>query len=214
MNYDSPLGIFGGTFDPIHIGHIEPVIEAATQVCIEKIALMPCHIPTHKIVSKTASQHRLEMVKLICQQYPIFYPDDREIKRGIPTYSIDSIREFRQQYPNRSLCFFIGMDSLLSINKWYQWQELFGLCHFIVCQRPEHDKVLPAGIVRLLAHRQVTEPAELHKTPGGKIYLAATTNIAVSSTNLRQRLQAHLPVDKLIPKSVINYIQQYKLYQD
>jgi nicotinate-nucleotide adenylyltransferase len=214
MSCDSPLGIFGGTFDPIHFGHIEPVIEAAKQVNIEKIALMPCHIPTHKIVSKTSSHHRLEMVKLICQQYPIFYPDDREIKRGIPTYSIDSIREFRQQHPKRSLCFFIGMDSLLTINKWYQWQELFGLCHFVVCQRPGHDTEFSPEIVRLLQDRQVTDPSELHLTPSGKIYIAETIKIAISSTNLRQRLQANLPVDKLVPKSVINYIQQYKLYQD
>ena len=214
MNYEQPLGIFGGTFDPIHIGHIEPVIEAAQQVNIEKIALLPCHIPTHKVISKTASHHRLEMVKLICQQYPIFYPDDREIKRGKPTYSIDTLREFRQQYPSRPLCFFIGMDSLLAINRWYQWQALFGLCHFIVCQRPEHDTDFSPEIKRLLQQRQVSEPTDLHLTPYGKIYLAATKEIAVSSTSLRQRLHANLPVDKLIPKIVINYIQQYKLYQD
>ena len=214
MNYEPPLGIFGGTFDPIHIGHIEPVIEAAKLVNIDTIALLPCHIPTHKVVSKTASQHRLEMVKLICQQYPIFYPDDREIKRGKPTYSIDTLREFRQEYPERPLCFFIGMDSLQTLNSWYQWQEIFDLCHFIVSQRPEHGSEFSPEIVRLLQHRQVTDPTELHQTHSGKIFLAATKKIAISSTTLRQRLHAHLPLDNLIPKSVINYIQQYKLYQD
>lgn len=214
MNIDSPFGIFGGTFDPIHIGHIEPVIEAAKQVNIDKIALMPCHIPTHKSVSSTSSHHRLEMAKLTCQQYPIFYPDDREIKRGKPTYSIDTLRELRQEYPTHPLCFFIGMDSLLTINSWYQWQELFDLCHFIVCQRPDHDTEFSAEIVRLLQCRQVSDTTELHNNLAGKIYIASTKQIAVSSTALRQRLHDNVPVDSLIPESVINYILQYKLYQD
>jgi nicotinate-nucleotide adenylyltransferase len=214
MNNDSPLGIFGGTFDPIHIGHIEPVIEAAKQVNIDKIALLPCHIPTHKGVSNTSSQHRLEMVKLTCQEYPLFYPDDRDIKRGIPTYSIDTLREFRQQFPTRPLCFFIGMDSLLSINSWYQWQKLFELCHFVVCQRPNYDTDLSPEIVHLLQHRQVTDTRALQQSLGGKIYLAKTKKITLSSTTLRQYLRNNVPVDGLIPESVINYIQQYKLYQD
>jgi nicotinate-nucleotide adenylyltransferase len=214
MKIDSPFGLFGGTFDPIHIGHIEPVLEAAKQVNIDKIALLPCHIPTHKCVSKTSSHHRLEMVKLTCQEYPTFYPDDREIKRDRPTYSIDTLRELRQQYPKCPLCFFIGMDSLLTINKWYQWQELFDLCHFIVCQRPDHDPDFSAEIVRLLHHRQVSDATELHNSLSGKIYIASTKQIAVSSTALRQHLHDNVSVDTLIPESVINYIQQYKLYQD
>jgi nicotinate-nucleotide adenylyltransferase len=214
MKIDSPFGIFGGTFDPIHIGHIEPVIEAAKQVNIDKIALTPCHIPTHKNVSNTASQHRLEMVKLVCQQYPLFYPDDREIKRAKPTYTIDTLRELREQYPTRPLCFFIGMDSLLSINRWYQWEVLFNFCHFVVCQRPGNTTEFPKEIHDLLRCRQISDATELHKSLAGKIYIAPTKKIALSSTTLRQHLQDNLPVDNLIPESVINYIQQYKLYQD
>ena len=206
------LGIFGGTFDPIHMGHIKPVMEAASQLNINKIALIPCHIPPHKNPASTSSEHRLAMVKLVCQQYPMFFPDGREIKRDKPSYSIDTLRELRRLQPNTPLCFFIGMDSLLSLPTWHHWQELFKLCHFVVCQRGGQTPQFSTQISQLLKERQVTAPFEIQKSLAGKIVIANTNVVAISSTELRVRIAKQLPVDGLIPDPVLNYIQQNSLY--
>jgi nicotinate-nucleotide adenylyltransferase len=212
MKIKAALGIFGGTFDPIHMGHINPVLEAASQLNIDRIALIPCHIPTHKNAASTSSEHRLAMVKLVCQQYPIFFPDEREIKRDKPSYSIDTLRELRQLQPNTPLCFFIGMDSLLSLPSWHHWQELFELCHFVVCQRGGHTPQFSPQITQLLKERQVTSPGEIQKSLAGKIVMADTNTVTISSTELRARLAEQQSVDKLIPAPVLNYIQQHGLY--
>jgi nicotinate-nucleotide adenylyltransferase len=207
------LGIFGGTFDPLHMGHINPVIQAATQLSIKQIALIPCHIPSHKSLATVSSEHRLAMVKLVCQQYAIFFPDEREITRSKPSYTIDTLTELRQLHPNTPLCFFIGMDSLLSLPGWHHWQALFELCHFVVCQRGGHREQFSPQITQLLEQRQVTEPDEIHKSLAGKIYIADTEPLNLSSTGLRARLLKQQSVDRLIPRAVLNYIQEQGLYR-
>jgi len=212
MISNQALGIFGGTFDPLHMGHINPILEAASQLSINKIALIPCHIPSHKGAASTSSEHRLAMVKLLCQQYPIFFPDEREIKRNKPTYSIDTLRELRKLHPQTPLCFFIGMDSLHSLPTWRHWQELCELCHFVVCQRGGQTAQFSPQISQLLKERQVTMPGEIQRTRSGKIFIADTKPVAISSTALRARLAKQLPVDGLIPAPVVRYIKQHKLY--
>ena len=135
MQYDPPLGILGGTFDPIHNGHIFPVLEAAQKTNIHKVALMPCYLPSHKSPATASSQQRLAMVEKICEEHAIFYPEPRDIHRKKPTYTVDSLTEFKDALPNTPLCFFMGTDSLLDIFNWHNWQTLFELCHFIVCNR-------------------------------------------------------------------------------
>jgi nicotinate-nucleotide adenylyltransferase len=213
MTQSSAIGIFGGTFDPIHFGHIEPVMQAAQQLNLDRIALIPCHIPSHKAPSAVASEHRLAMVRLVCQEYPIFYADDREIKRNKPTYSIDTLRELRACHPNSPLYFFIGMDSLLNLPTWYQSSRLFDLCHFVVCQRPDINDNKSREMLHLLQQRQANTLSELRNAPNGKIYFAKTAEIAISSTELRSRLLKGLPTDNYIPQTVRNYIAQHNLYQ-
>ncbi|MFT4993022.1 MAG: nicotinate-nucleotide adenylyltransferase [Paraglaciecola sp.] len=212
MRLNPPLGIFGGTFDPIHIGHIQPVMEAADQLSIQQIALIPCHIPPHKNAATTSSEHRLAMVKLVCQQYPLFFPDGREIKRDKASYSTDTLKELRRLHPMTPLCFFIGMDSLLSLPTWHNWQELFELCHFVVCQRGGQRQCFSPQISQLLKERQVTAPDEIRNSLAGHIIIADINAVDISSTKLRARLAKHQCVDGLIPKPVLNYIQQHGLY--
>lgn len=215
-----PLGIFGGTFDPIHNGHIFPVIEAAQKTGIEKVALMPCHIPSHKNAATASSEDRLKMVELVCADYPLFYPDSRDIKRGKPTFTVDSLTELRQTLPTTPLCFFIGTDSLQNLSTWHDWQALFSLCHFVICDRQVGASQDAEGhfhteqqVQSWMAQRQTADPADLHNSLAGRIYLAHTQTLPVSSTRVRQQLMNNQPVDTYLPSKIVDYIQQHKLYQ-
>jgi nicotinate-nucleotide adenylyltransferase len=222
MKLASPLGIFGGTFDPIHNGHIYPILEGAKKVNIKKVALMPCYIPSHKNPAIASSEDRLKMVELVCADYPLFYPDSRDINRGKPTFSVDSLKEIREAMPTTPLCFFIGSDSFQNLLKWHKWQTLFSLCHFVVCERKVEtvnglkdysgDLYTPQ-LQKLLKQRQIFTPLALHNSLAGHIYVANTQTLTVSSSEIRQLLHKNQVVKELLPPNILDYIQQHKLYQ-
>ncbi|WP_340680889.1 nicotinate-nucleotide adenylyltransferase [Paraglaciecola sp.] len=217
MRLNAPLGIFGGTFDPIHNGHIFPILEAAKQTGIASIAMMPNFLPGHKHAAQSSSKHRLAMVQLVCEQYPIFYPEPWEIEQATVSYSVDTLHAFRQRYPDTPLCFFIGSDSLFSLPTWHRWQELLTLCHFVVCQRRcdvAHYQTSPYWPVlqQLLNQHQVSETNALHKQVAGYIYLANTTEINLSSSQIRNQLTAGKCPANVLPSAIYQYIERNGLY--
>ncbi len=212
-NLRPALGIFGGTFDPIHYGHIKPVIDAAQQACVQSVAMVPCHIPVHKNHVPSATKHRLAMLRLAIEEYPQLYIDEREIHNSAPSYTIHTLRALRAEYPKHPLCFFIGMDSLHSLTKWHEWQALFDYCHFVVSCRPGIQKSVSSELQQLLNTRQVITNNALHNALCGKIYLADTPELAISSTDIRQRIQKGLPTEKMLNPNVRAYIHTHKLYQ-
>ncbi|WP_339721554.1 nicotinate-nucleotide adenylyltransferase [uncultured Paraglaciecola sp.] len=217
MQLAPPLGILGGTFDPIHNGHILPVLEGANKANIKKVALMPCYIPSHKDPATASSNDRLKMVELVCAEHPLFYADARDIHRQKPTFSVDSLTEMRQAMPTTPLCFFIGTDSLQNLFTWHNWEKLFSLCHFVVCTR-EGDSVTnlkgrSENLQALLNKRQIIDPMALHNSLAGHIYLANTQTFTVSSTEIRKQLLNNQSVKDFLPPQIIDYIHQHKLYQ-
>ncbi|MFT6988321.1 MAG: nicotinate-nucleotide adenylyltransferase [Paraglaciecola sp.] len=220
MQLAPPLGIFGGTFDPIHNGHIFPVLEGAEKANIKKVALIPCFIPSHKDPATASSQDRLKMVELVCADHPLFYPDSRDINRGKPTFSVDSLSEIREALPTTPLCFFIGTDSLQNLCSWHNLPTLFSLCHFVVCARKgdsvkdlkgSSDKLLQ--LQTLLKERQTFSPMTLHNSLAGHIYVANTQTLTVSSSKIRQQLLNNQSVEEFLPPKILDYIQLHKLYQ-
>lgn len=206
------VGILGGTFDPIHFGHIRPALEVKQQLALDEVWLMPNHIPPHKQGTHVSTQDRLAMAQLICDELAGFKVCDIEAKRQTPSYTAKTLSQLNQLFPEYEFYFIMGMDSFLSLNKWYQWQQLFGLCHIAVCKRPGWQLTDQEPIQALLKHH--LHNSDKPSTAGtGEIFLLDVAQQDISSTAIRQQLQqGNIPATTM-PKSIQEYIQQHQLYQ-
>lgn len=213
MKNNAILGLFGGTFDPIHRGHLQPLSEAARQIGIEQIKLIPCHIPPHKASPNVAAHQRLQMVKIATANTALFSVDDRELKQQRPSYSVHTLTALRHEYPQTPLCFFMGMDSLRTFASWYKYQDILALCHLVIMQRPGHSMIFNPRITQLLATHQTQDSDDLQRHLAGKIFISDARQVAISATELRQRLARSHDVSEFIDANVLEYIQAYKLYR-
>ncbi len=208
------VGLLGGTFDPIHHGHIFPAIETAKWLKLDHLHLLPAHIPPHKTSTSATPLQRKRMVELVCNEFPLLQLDDRELARDTPSYTIDSVKEISQELTNAQLFFIMGMDSLLSFTTWHQWQNILDYCHIVVNVRPGYqlNKVQPALDPKLNEYI-VDDLNQCSQFSNGKIIIHQQLELDISSTALRQQIaNNHFDQHKL-PRSVIEYIKQQKLYQ-
>lgn len=209
------LALFGGTFDPIHYGHLQPVENLAAEVGLDKVILLPNNVPPHRPQPQATSEQRLEMVKLAVAGNPLFAVDDRELRVKTPSYTVETLEILRQEQGNkRPLAFIIGQDSLLSIHKWHRWNSLLDICHLLVMARPGYpDELETAELQSWLENHQAFHPEELRKKPHGYIYLANTPLLNISATEIRQRSLAEHDCSDLLPSSVERYIKSQGLYR-
>ncbi|NDK98139.1 nicotinate-nucleotide adenylyltransferase [Photorhabdus bodei] len=207
--------LFGGTFDPIHYGHLQPVETLAYQTGLNQVILLPNHVPPHRPQPEATAQQRLEMVQLAVQDSPLFTVDKRELERTIPSYTIDTLESFRQELGNKPpLAFIIGQDALLSLHTWHRWPELLSFCHLLVCARPGYQtQFSTTEMQQWLTKHQIYDPSQLGSKPNGYIYLADTPLLSISATDIRQRHQQGLSCDDLLPLSVQKYIDSQGLYR-
>ncbi|QTP15167.1 nicotinate-nucleotide adenylyltransferase [Serratia symbiotica] len=207
--------LFGGTFDPIHYGHLRPVEALAAEVGLDRVTLLPNHVPPHRPQPEANAQQRLKMVELAITGNPLFTVDDRELHRTTPSYTIETleaVREERGMMP--PLAFIIGQDSLLTLHKWHRWQSLLDLCHLLVLARPGyHDRLDTPELQQWLERHRVTDAMLLSQQPHGYIYLADTPELEISATEIRQRRHQGLNCDDLLPRSVQRYIELQGLYR-
>ena len=208
----APIGLLGGTFDPIHIGHLRPAIEARDAIGLAEIRLIPNHIPPHRANPFCSSEQRLAMVKLAAAENAGFLVDERELKRDKPSWTIDTLIELRHELPDTPLCFLMGMDSLLGLAGWHRWQELLDHAHLVVSVRPGWRPDYPGEVAELLARHHTTDATALHQRLAGHIWLADNQPIELSATRLRALLAAGEDPRYLLPPSVADYIRQQGLY--
>jgi len=198
--------LFGGSFDPVHYGHIQAAEEARQQLGVDRVWLLPCHIPPHKAALQATPQQRAEMLALALQNYPGLAVDTWELEQSEPSYTRQTLIRYRQLYGDTaSLVFLMGWDSLQNLSTWHRWQELEALTNFAVWQRPGYND-LPEDITSWLRERQVS-PSQLKYSRAGAVALLKTTPVDISSTVLRQSgSTAH------IPPAVQDYITTHRLY--
>lgn len=207
------IGFLGGTFDPIHFGHLRPALEITELLALQQLYLMPNHIAPHKAQSHANAQQRSDMVKLAIQDQEHINIDTRELNRQTPSYTIDTLKELKAQYPHTAICFIMGMDSLESFDSWYQWQDILNYCHLIISHRPGFHAQFNATVEKLVTQCSTTDKQDLHRLDSGRIYFQATSQLDISSTHIRALLSNKKSIDYLVPESVNNYIKQYQLYQ-
>ncbi|MGJ8691889.1 MAG: nicotinate-nucleotide adenylyltransferase [Thalassotalea sp.] len=211
------IGLFGGTFDPIHLGHIEPLKLAANLLGLSSIQLIPANIPPHKEQTFSSSEHRAAMVKLICQEQPLLKFDGRELQREKPSYTLDTLTEVAQEHANHnnpvSLFFIIGMDSLIDLPLWHRWQELLTLCHLVVMPRPNYAITdISKALVPRCRFVETGKVCQYHERAGNIFIMPEVLN-AISSTEIRAHIKLNKPVEQWLSANVYQYIVTEQLYR-
>lgn len=212
------IGLFGGSFNPVHIGHLRAAEEIRGLFSLEKVIFIPTRIAPHKPGSILASpEHRLAMLELALQNNRHFLTSDVELNREGTSYSVETLRYFRDTFPEAAEPFFmVGMDAFLEIDSWRNYRDLFPLCNFIVMTRPGY--VLPPSsqlIPRQLLGDFTYLPDEqrYRHASGSSVFIAEIPGLAISSQEIRKRAARGQSITYLVPQAVEAYILQQKLYQ-
>jgi nicotinate-nucleotide adenylyltransferase len=208
-----PIGIFGGTFDPIHFGHLRTAFELLQALRLTELRFMPAGNPPHRDVTVASAEQRLAMVQAATQGQPGFVVDDREVRREGLSYSVDTMRTLRADFPDRSLCLIVGMDAFLGLPKWHQWRELLELAHLVVAHRPGWRAPSMGPLGELLVDRGTGRIGDLHESRAGCIYIHAVTQLEISSTELRKMIAAGRDPRYLMPDAVRAIIEETGCYK-
>ena len=212
----SLLGLFGGTFDPIHKAHLFIVNELANKLPFKEIQLIPCGHPPHRDAPIAGPVDRVEMIKRAIAHAPHLKINEIEIKRQGRSYTIDTIKSLRVSFPHQSLCFIMATDIFLHFNQWNQYQSILKYCHLIVVNRHNyHPLSKEKWLNELLLQYQTDEEKDLSRTQSGKIIIQHLSLIPVSATKIRCYLKEgnDTAVKPLLPEKVFDYIKRKHLYQ-
>ena len=205
------FGVFGGTFDPIHLGHLDTVDAVRKQCGLGQIHFVPSAAPPHRDIPSALPQQRLEMVTLAIAGFPHFIVDDREFRRNGPSYTYDTLSALVSEKPDCIPCFILGVDALLGVEQWYRWQEVLGLAHFIVMERPGWQS--PNPLPQWWMQARVESSEELLQQRGGLILEVQIEPRAVSATEIRYGIARGIDVSSMLPMVVWEYIQDHNLYR-
>ncbi len=181
-----PMAIFGGTFDPIHYGHLRTAFELMESLRLPEVRFLPAGTPPHRERPVADAQVRLDMVRAAIAGQPGFVVDDRELHREGPSYSVDTLLDLRAEYAHRSICLVVGMDAFLDLPKWYHWREILQLAHVVVAHRPGWRVPDMGPLSELLVDRGTGRVGDLHESRAGRIYIHAVTQLEISSTAIRE----------------------------
>jgi nicotinate-nucleotide adenylyltransferase len=207
-----PIGLFGGTFDPLHYGHLRTAFELWQALSLAEVRFMPTGSPPHREQPYASAQLRLEMVKAAVADQPAFIVDDREVRRTGVSYSVDTLTELRAEYPQRSLCLLLGMDAFLGLPNWHRWRDLLDLAHIIVAHRPGWRAPTMGPLGEVMVDRGTGSVRDLHEQRAGRIYVHAVTQLEISSTELRQLISQGRDPRYIVPEEVRRIIRETRCY--
>ena len=212
-----PVGILGGTFDPVHVGHLRAAIEVREALDLAEVRLIPAHVPPHRPQPVASAAHRLAMLRLAVRGVPGLAVDDRELRRQGPSYTVDTLAGLREELGHRPLCLLVGDDAFRGLPSWHRWQALFELAHVVVMQRPPlpgTSAVMPAPLAQQVRERLADAPQALAGAPAGRILQQAIPPLDVSATRIRALLRAGHSARFLVTDGCLRYIRRHHLYND
>ena len=212
-----PIGIFGGTFDPIHFGHLRLAEEMAEALDLASVRFIPSGTPPHRTRPRTDAHLRLEMVRLAIAGNPHFVLDEREVGQPRLSYTVETLADLRAEVGAvQPLCLLLGADAFLGLTSWHSWQDLFTLAHIAVAHRPGFPQstwkdAMPEAL-RTELERRMANPHDLTGCAAGLVVTRPITALDISATHIRDTLRAGRSPRYLLPNAVLDYIQSNHLY--
>jgi len=205
------IGLFGGTFDPVHYGHLRPAVELAEAYALDTLYLLPNHRQVHRGPARASTDHRVVMLELAIDHCAHLAVDSREALRETPSYTFDTLTEVRAEHPEATLVFFMGLDAFAKYDTWYKWEDILEIANLVVMNRPdaEHSS-FSSG---LLLRQQQRFGRSISNGQSGVIEECDVTQLAISATDIRRRIGNELTVRFLLPDAVSEYIVSQSLYR-
>lgn len=207
------IGIFGGTFDPVHFGHTGPALAVMRALQLSELRFVPNRVPPHRGEPWLTTEQRLALLKTAVEELPACFVDERELSREGPSYMVDTLRSLKQELPEQVLCLIIGMDALRGIHHWHHWRDILTYCHIVVTQRPGYPVDMQAAFgddisaddVQFLTQKISHDSAQLIDEDGGRILLQSVPQLDISSTRIRECLRKNEDVSRWLAPQV--YLQ-------
>jgi len=199
------IGIYGGSFDPVHLGHLQTATSIKNELSIDRLFMLPCFVPVHKNSLNYTSKERLQMLNLAIKEFTSLEIDTREILRGGNSFMFDTLLDLKESYKDESICLVIGMDSFINFKTWKNWDEFSKLVHLAVLPRigdQPISKTLETFDTAKNAH-------QLKAKPNGYLYFSNSQMIDISSSDIRGKIAANQNLDNFLPTSIISFIKKY-----
>ena len=209
-----PLALFGGTFDPVHYGHLRCADEARQKLNLNYLYLLPAGVPPHRAKPRTTTAQRLEMLKLAQQDFPHLKIDDRETRRSGPSYMVDTLQELRTEFPRRPLLLLVGQDVADDLHSWFQWKKLFSLAHIVILTRPGSNTQYQQELADQILPRLNFDVQKLCCSQAGGVLQLEVTSIDVSATMIKKFIRQGRSPKSMLPGAVLDYIYKNRLYLD
>jgi len=203
------IGIYGGTFNPVHYGHLRTALEVKELFDLEQLRLIPCRLPPHRHEPDVDGEMRLTMLNLAIDDAPGLVSDRRELDRDGPSYMIDTLASLRAENPDEALILFIGADAFAGLERWHLWQQLFDYAHVVVMTRPACKMPVMSEFLR---ERLSEDRRQLQQKKSGRLFFQAVTALDISATAIREMIVSGHDPKFLLPDAVLAYIRQHQLY--
>lgn len=209
---NEPVALFGGTFDPVHYGHLRCADEARRKLGLNFLYLLPSGKPPHRDVPQATAKQRLDMLKLACLEFPQLLIDDRETRRNGPSYMVDTLQVLRSGFEDRPLLLLIGQDAANLLHTWFHWEQLFALAHIVVLTRPGAETHYIPELANQMQTRAASNVQELHRSKAGLVLHLAVESIDVSASGIQSAIRSGRSPRAMLPAAVLQYINENRLY--